>query len=92
MEILCADSIRSSTPAATLINGLGRFNNGPASPLAVINVVSGTRYRFRLVSISCAPNFEFSIDSHALSVIEADSVCLIFFASTTADNFLSRSM
>jgi hypothetical protein len=29
-------------------------------------------YRFRLVSISCDPNFTFSIDSHVMTVIEVD--------------------
>jgi FtsP/CotA-like multicopper oxidase with cupredoxin domain len=29
-------------------------------------------YRFRLVSISCDPNFTFSIDSHEMTVIEVD--------------------
>ncbi|KAF9058479.1 laccase lcc6 [Rhodocollybia butyracea] len=60
---------------ATLINGLGRSATGSlTSPLAVISVVQGTRYRFRLVSTSCSPNFVFSIDRHTFSVIEADSV------------------
>jgi iron transport multicopper oxidase len=31
-------------------------------------------YRFRLVSISCDPNFVFSIDGHQLTVIEADGI------------------
>ncbi|KIK56882.1 hypothetical protein GYMLUDRAFT_46777 [Collybiopsis luxurians FD-317 M1] len=63
------------TADATLINGLGRSVNGPAdAPLAVINVVQGTRYRFRLVSISCDPNFIFSIDGHTFTIIEADGV------------------
>ncbi|KAJ4473035.1 laccase 1 [Lentinula aciculospora] len=53
----------------------GRSFNGPAdAPLTVINVVQGTRYRFRLVSISCDPNFLFSIDGHTFTVIEADGV------------------
>jgi hypothetical protein len=53
-------------PAAnsTLINGLGRFAGGPDSPLAIVNVSSGKRYRFRLISISCDPSFIFSIDGH----------------------------
>ena len=29
-------------------------------------------YRFRLVSISCDPHFDFSIDSHQMTVIEVD--------------------
>lgn len=62
-----------SHPSSTLINGLGRARDGPANaPLAVVNVVQGKRYRFRLVSISCFPNFVFSIDGHNMTVIEAD--------------------
>jgi FtsP/CotA-like multicopper oxidase with cupredoxin domain len=30
-------------------------------------------YRLRVISISCDPSFIFSIDSHTLTVIEADS-------------------
>ncbi|KAF9461173.1 laccase [Collybia nuda] len=62
------------TPDSTLINGLGRYEGGPTSPLAIINVVSGKRYRFRLVSISCDPNFTFSIDGHTMTIIETDGV------------------
>ena len=53
-------------PAAnsTLFNGLGRYAGGPNSPLAVVNVSAGKRYRFRLISVSCDPNFIFSIDGH----------------------------
>ena len=52
------------TPDSTLINGLGRYSGGPNSTLAVINVMQGKRYRFRLVSISCDPNYVFSIVNH----------------------------
>jgi Multicopper oxidase len=54
------------TANSTLINGLGRFAGGPDSPLAVITVIPKKRYRFRLISISCDPNFIFSIDGHSL--------------------------
>jgi iron transport multicopper oxidase len=57
---------------ATLINGKGRYSGGPQIPLAVVNVICGKRYRFRLVSISCDPNHIFSIDGHQLTIIEAD--------------------
>ncbi|KAF5368806.1 hypothetical protein D9757_012283 [Collybiopsis confluens] len=60
-------------PDSTLINGLGRYPNQPTvSPLAVINVIQGKRYRFRLVSIACTPNYLFSIDRHTFTVIEVD--------------------
>ncbi|TBU28930.1 laccase [Dichomitus squalens] len=59
---------------STLINGKGRSTATPTADLAVISVTQGKRYRFRLVSLSCDPNFTFSIDGHALTVIEADAV------------------
>ncbi|KAG6826462.1 hypothetical protein H0H92_015691 [Tricholoma furcatifolium] len=61
-------------PDSTLINGKGRYVNGPATPLSVITVTKGLRYRFRLVSLSCDPNYVFSIDGHNMTVIEADGV------------------
>ncbi|KAJ6623641.1 multicopper oxidase-domain-containing protein [Mycena sp. CBHHK59/15] len=62
------------TLISTLINGLGRFSGGPTSQLAVINVTQGLRYRFRLISMSCDPNFTFTIDGHNMTIIEVDSV------------------
>ncbi|KAF5366692.1 hypothetical protein D9757_013580 [Collybiopsis confluens] len=60
-------------PDSTLINGLGRYpKQRTVSPLAVINVIQGKRYRFRLVSIACTPNYLFSINSHSFTVIEVD--------------------
>lgn len=53
-------------PDSTLINGKGRYPGGPTSPLAVIRVLKGIKYRFRLVSISCDPNYTFSIDGHTM--------------------------
>ncbi|KAF7329657.1 Laccase I [Mycena kentingensis (nom. inval.)] len=54
--------------------GLGRYAGGPLSKLAVITVVPKKRYRFRIVSISCDPNFVFSIDGHSMTIIEVDGV------------------
>ncbi|ETW79401.1 laccase [Heterobasidion irregulare TC 32-1] len=62
------------TPDATLINGLGRYVDGPSSPLAVVNVTAGKRYRLRLINMSCDPNYVFSIDGHNFTVIEADGI------------------
>ncbi|KIM76765.1 laccase [Piloderma croceum F 1598] len=59
---------------STLINGRGRYPLGPSSPLSVINVESGKRYRFRLVSISWDTYFTFSIDGHNMTIIEADGI------------------
>ncbi|VDB98171.1 unnamed protein product [Peniophora sp. CBMAI 1063] len=70
---LSKDASGVPSPNSTLINGVGRYPGGPTNnSLAVVNVKSGTRYRFRLISISCDPNFMFSIDQHVLTVIEAD--------------------
>ena len=65
-----------STADSTLINGLGRStdSSGSDATLAVVNVTQGKRYRMRLVSISCDPNYTFSIDGHNMTVIEADGV------------------
>nr|ALT22027.1 laccase D [Trametes ochracea] len=57
---------------STLINGLGRWAGNPTADLAVIEVEPGKRYRFRLVSISCDPNYNFTIDGHSMTIIEAD--------------------
>ncbi|KAF9485557.1 laccase [Pholiota conissans] len=62
------------TSDATLINGKGRYVGGPTVPLTVIRVLPNKRYRFRLVSISCDPNFTFSIDGHSFTIIEVDGV------------------
>ncbi|KAJ6590849.1 laccase 2 [Mycena sp. CBHHK59/15] len=59
---------------STLVNGLGRYAGGSASDLAVVSVKAGLRYRFRLVSISCDPNWIFSIDGHNMTIIEVDGV------------------
>ena len=60
------------TSQATLINGKGRYPNGPAVPLTVIRVRPYVRYRFRIIAMSCEPNFRFSIDGHTFTIIEAD--------------------
>jgi iron transport multicopper oxidase len=61
---------------STLINGKGRYPTGSDAELAVVNVQQGKRYRLRLISISCDPNFIFSIDNHNLTVIEADGIAV----------------
>jgi len=66
-------AVDSSAFNSTLINGKGRYPGGPQDvPLAVVGVQKDTRYRFRLVSISCDPSFIFSIDGHQLTVIEVE--------------------
>ncbi|KAG2014957.1 laccase 5 [Coprinopsis cinerea AmutBmut pab1-1] len=68
-----APSIRGPFfPDSTLINGIGRTPGGPKVDLAVVNVEAGKKYRFRIVSLACDVNFQFSIDKHKLTIIEAD--------------------
>ncbi|KAG1776594.1 laccase [Suillus placidus] len=62
------------TNNSTLINGLGRYPGGPMSPLSVINVEQGKRYRFRVLGLSCDPSWNFTIDGHTMTIIEADGV------------------
>nr|BAA85185.1 bilirubin oxidase [Pleurotus ostreatus]BAC65099.1 laccase [Pleurotus ostreatus] len=76
-HIVAPQNAAIPTPDSTLINGKGRYAGGPTSPLSIINVESNKRYRFRLVSMSCDPNFTFSIDGHSLLVIEADAVNIV---------------
>ncbi|KAJ7174854.1 laccase [Mycena filopes] len=59
---------------STLINGVGRYHNGPLVPYAVISVKKGLRYRFRIFSLSCRPYMTFSIDNHTFDVMELDGV------------------
>ncbi|KAK1222348.1 hypothetical protein PQX77_014798 [Marasmius sp. AFHP31] len=64
----------NSPPNSTLINGKGRYPGGPAQALAIINVEQGKRYRFRVISMVCDPRYDFSIDGHSMSIIEADGI------------------
>ncbi|KAF9232448.1 laccase [Melanogaster broomeanus] len=63
---------RQVIPDSVLINGVGRYDGGPETPYAVINVQPNTRYRFRLLNMACKPNYIFAIDGHNLTVIEVD--------------------
>jgi len=65
---------RGVTFNSTLINGLGRYPGGPMTPLSVINVKQGKRYRFRIIGLSCDPSYNFTIDGHTMTIIEADGV------------------
>ncbi|KAI5831415.1 multicopper oxidase/laccase, partial [Schizophyllum commune Tattone D] len=57
---------------STLFNGKGRSVKDLTTPLAKIKVEHGKRYRFRLISLACEPNYTFSIDGHNMTIIEAD--------------------
>ena len=47
------------------------------SPLAIINVEQGKRYRFRVIGASCDPSFNFTIDEHKITIIEVDGIEII---------------
>ncbi|KAF9459177.1 laccase 1 [Collybia nuda] len=61
-------------PESTLINGKGRtrYDVGRKIALSVINIHSNKRYRFRLIGMACEASFNFSIDKHSMTIIEAD--------------------
>ncbi|KAF9062145.1 hypothetical protein BDP27DRAFT_1369100 [Rhodocollybia butyracea] len=60
---------------AGLINGLGRnWANPTNTPLSIINVQEGLRYRFRFIHSGCDQPFNLSIDFHNFLVIEADGI------------------
>ncbi|KAF8529557.1 laccase [Hysterangium stoloniferum] len=61
-------------PDSNLLNGVGRYKGGPATPRAVINVVQGKRYRFRIINMSTIVSFNFTVEHHNVTVIEADGV------------------
>ncbi|EIM91692.1 laccase [Stereum hirsutum FP-91666 SS1] len=61
-------------PDSFVINGLGRYDGGDQSPLAVVDVSAGLRHRFRIVNTACIAGFNFSIDRHPFPVIEVDGV------------------
>ncbi|KAF8141342.1 laccase [Boletus edulis] len=62
------------TPNTTTINGKGRYSGGPKTPLSVVNVEKGKRYRFRIIGASCDAWHNFTIDGHRMTIIEADGV------------------
>ncbi|KAK7030484.1 laccase, multicopper oxidase, benzenediol:oxygen oxidorectuctase [Paramarasmius palmivorus] len=69
-----AKTIVIGNPVTTLINGLGRWSQGTATDLAVVQVEAGKRYRMRVANIACDPAYTFHIDDHLMTVIEADGV------------------
>ncbi|KAJ3713485.1 laccase [Lentinula guzmanii] len=72
LQLLAALVVPSAD--ATLINGKGRYAGGPNTPLAVIQVEHGKRYRFRLIDMSFDAFHAFSIDNHNLTIIEVDGI------------------
>lgn len=52
-------------------------------PLSVVQVSKGKRYRLRLISISCDPNFTFSIDGHNLTIIEVEGTAVVPYTINT---------
>ncbi|KAG5725324.1 Laccase [Termitomyces sp. T112] len=83
--ITLADWIHTASPTpllsnhslTTLINGHGRslqveVTLNTLSPLAIISVEPGKRYRFRVASLACDAPFNFTIHGHKMTIIETD--------------------
>ncbi|KAL0568359.1 laccase, multicopper oxidase, benzenediol:oxygen oxidorectuctase, partial [Marasmius crinis-equi] len=69
-----AKELELPTHDSVLINGLGRWKDGGATDLAVIQVEQGKRYRLRFINIACQPDFQVQVDNHDLTIIEVDSI------------------
>lgn len=67
----------ADNPAAILINGFGRYPDGPNTELSVTTVEQGKRYRLRVINMACKPHIIFSIDKHNFTVIEADGQAIL---------------
>lgn len=53
-------------------NTVGRTSTGPQKDHPVFKVTNGTSYRFRIINISALAFFDFQIQGHKFTVIEAD--------------------
>ena len=51
-----------------MINGVGRYVDGPEMAWSRINVTQGQRYRFRIVNTSGIAQYRFAIQGHSLTV------------------------
>ncbi|KAJ7127291.1 Cu-oxidase-domain-containing protein [Mycena crocata] len=61
---------------SSTVNGVARYNGGPAVPWAVVNVVKGKRYRFRLINESARNIVTVNFEGHSMTAIEADGEAL----------------
>ncbi|KAJ7683845.1 Cupredoxin, partial [Mycena rosella] len=77
-------------PATGLINGIGRYVGGPEVPWAVISVVQGKRYRFRVINQSAYGAYVFSIDQHIFDVIETDGIETVPLPVTSFEIYVAQ--
>ncbi|KZV60312.1 multicopper oxidase [Peniophora sp. CONT] len=70
------ESPQSGSFNPTLINGKGRdsvaFGENLANELSVVSVEAGTRYRMRLISMSCDPYSMYTLYVHQMTIIEVE--------------------
>ncbi|KAJ7127292.1 Cu-oxidase-domain-containing protein [Mycena crocata] len=62
---------------SSTVNGVARYNGGPAVPWSVVNVVKGKRYRFRLINESARNIVTFQIENHPLNIIEVEGSAVV---------------
>ncbi|KAJ7124597.1 Cu-oxidase-domain-containing protein, partial [Mycena crocata] len=62
---------------SSTFNGVARYNGGPEIPWPVVNVVTGKRYRLRLINESARNIVTFNVEGHDLTIIEADGEALV---------------
>ncbi|KAF8521280.1 laccase [Hysterangium stoloniferum] len=66
--------ITEPVPDSVLLNGIGRYEQGPSIERAVVNVERGKRYRLRIINMSAIVPFRLAIEGHYFTIIEADGV------------------
>ncbi|KAG8687664.1 laccase, partial [Ceratobasidium sp. 395] len=67
-------ALTAPVPDSALINGAGRYVGGPEVRRSRFNVVSGKKYRFRVINTSAIGSYVFSIENHSFKIIEADGI------------------
>ncbi|XP_011300918.1 L-ascorbate oxidase isoform X2 [Fopius arisanus] len=83
-------------PDNLLINGRGKWFNSTANettdtPLAVINVESNRRYRFRMINgLSWTCSIQMTIQDHDMTLIATDGEAIIPIAVTTINSYAAE--
>ncbi|KAJ6536430.1 Cu-oxidase-domain-containing protein [Mycena vulgaris] len=62
---------------SSTFNGVARFNGGPEVPWPVVSVVTGKRYRLRLINESARNVVTFNIEGHNFTIIEVEGQSLV---------------
>ncbi|KAG6887009.1 hypothetical protein C0992_001200 [Termitomyces sp. T32_za158] len=81
-----------ATSDTTLINGLGRNCNGPATTLSVVNVIQGKRYRFRLTIIEVDGVNHSPVIVDSIQIYSGQRYSVIVAATQPVGNYWIRAL